>query len=284
MKKLYEEDDVQKIADAIRTKTGKSDKMKVGGMPTEISEIVGYTIDQILTGNGITKIASEAVTSLREGACWGMTDITSISLPNLTTCGSYTFSGCSSVNEISLPNLVSCKNYTFSACKSLTKLSLPNLTTCGNYVFSGCSKLTELSLPNLTTCDSYIVTGTPLTKIVLPKLKIMPNSIFNQAKSLKFIDTPALQTVNGMYCFTYCQCEMHWMLRQNTVIPMTSSAALSNSWFASSGKPAYIYVPSVLIDSYKTATNWATYADRFRALEDYTVDGTTTGELDESKI
>lgn len=46
----------------------------------------------------------------------------------------------------------------------------------------------------------------------------------------------------------------------------------------------YIYVPSALVDSYKAATNWSTYAAQFRALEDYTVDGTTTGELDPTKI
>ena len=34
----------------------------------------------------------------------------------------------------------------------------------------------------------------------------------------------------------------------------------------------------------QAATNWSTYAAQFRALEDYTVDGTTTGELDETKI
>lgn len=45
-----------------------------------------------------------------------------------------------------------------------------------------------------------------------------------------------------------------------------------------------IYVPAALIDSYKAATNWSAYANQFRALEDYTVDGTITGELDESKI
>lgn len=49
-------------------------------------------------------------------------------------------------------------------------------------------------------------------------------------------------------------------------------------------KDGYIYVPAALVDTYKTATNWSTYADQFRALEDYTVDGTITGELDESKI
>lgn len=31
----------------------------------------------------------------------------------------------------------------------------------------------------------------------------------------------------------------------------------------------YIYVPAALIDEYKTATNWATFADQFRAIEDY---------------
>jgi hypothetical protein len=46
----------------------------------------------------------------------------------------------------------------------------------------------------------------------------------------------------------------------------------------------YIYVPSTLVDSYKTASNWSSVASRFRALEDYTVDGTTTGELDPNKI
>ena len=46
----------------------------------------------------------------------------------------------------------------------------------------------------------------------------------------------------------------------------------------------YIYVPSALVETYKTATNWSTYANQFRALEEYTVDGTITGNLDESKI
>ena len=52
----------------------------------------------------------------------------------------------------------------------------------------------------------------------------------------------------------------------------------------------YIYVPRALLSDddetkdYRRATNWSTYAAQFRALEDYTVDGTTTGELDKTKI
>lgn len=46
----------------------------------------------------------------------------------------------------------------------------------------------------------------------------------------------------------------------------------------------YIYVPKDLIEAYKTGTNWSSWANYFRALEDYTIDGTITGELDPTKI
>ena len=31
----------------------------------------------------------------------------------------------------------------------------------------------------------------------------------------------------------------------------------------------YIYVPANLLEDYKSATNWVTYADQFRAIEDH---------------
>ena len=31
----------------------------------------------------------------------------------------------------------------------------------------------------------------------------------------------------------------------------------------------YIYVPATLVDTYKAATNWSTYANKIRAIEDY---------------
>ena len=31
----------------------------------------------------------------------------------------------------------------------------------------------------------------------------------------------------------------------------------------------YIYVPKALIEDYKVATNWITFAEQFRAIEDY---------------
>ena len=72
------------------------------------------------------------------------------------------------------------------------------------------------------------------------------------------------------------------IIRSETICTLSNKNAFSGSSVASG--TGYIYVPKDLVESYKTATNWSTYATQFRALEDYTVDGTITGELDESKI
>lgn len=41
-----------------------------------------------------------------------------------------------------------------------------------------------------------------------------------------------------------------------------------------------IFVPRALMDAYKSDTLWEAFADYFRALEDFTVDGTVTGAID----
>lgn len=50
----------------------------------------------------------------------------------------------------------------------------------------------------------------------------------------------------------------------------------------------HIYVPSSMIEQFQTATNWATvyarHPDIYRPLENYTIDGTVTGEIDETLI
>lgn len=86
----------------------------------------------------------------------------------------------------------------------------------------------------------------------------------------------------GPHSFRFCSNLTKLILRKNTVCTLSNTNALINTPIASG--TGYIYVPSALIDEYKAATNWVTYAAQFRALEDYTVDGTTTGELDESKV
>ena len=194
MKKLYEETDVQAIADAIRKKTGKTDKMKIAEMSGEIEGIdTGYNIDDI----ALKTISGDIFVT---------------------------------ANEL--------KSYAFCLCYELTGITAPNVTKIGNLCFSNDTSLLR--------CD------------------------FSQ--SLTFNDR----------CFYNCNCLTAFIMRSKELTQLSSNQVFQYSGI--SNGTGYIYVPSALVDSYKTATNWSVYADQFRALEDYTVDGTTTGELDESKI
>lgn len=75
----------------------------------------------------------------------------------------------------------------------------------------------------------------------------------------------------------------HLFLRSETTVPLAGSNAFNNTPIAKG--TGYIYVPKSLVDSYyKTATNWSIYANQFRAIEDYTVDGTIAGVVDWDKI
>ena len=103
---------------------------------------------------------------------------------------------------------------------------------------------------------------------------------FNYCERLTLLDLPNLINIS-LQSFERTNLTT-LILRSDTMCKLSAVNALSYTPIMR--KTGYIYVPASLIDSYKSATNWSTYANQFRAIEDYTVDGTITGELDETKI
>lgn len=143
----------------------------------------------------------------------------------------------------------------------LTSVNLPNATTIGKESFKFCNKIETFLCPNVTKIDQQglyscgNITGLDF----LHPVELGAQSLYGLLK-IKFLILRSNENLSTL---------------QNTNAFSTSNI---------SSKVGYIYVPRDLVDSYKSATNWSTYASQFRALEDYTVDGTITGELDESKI
>lgn len=105
---------------------------------------------------------------------------------------------------------------------------------------------------------------------------------FFRCTKLVAADFPNLSGSIALEAFEGCAALTALILRNNQIVSLAATSAFRSTPIASG--TGYIYAPSALIDSYKAATNWSTHADQFRALEDYTVDGTTTGDLDETKI
>lgn len=119
-----------------------------------------------------------------------------------------------------------------------------------------------------------------LVSVVLPSVVSIDNGVFRSCTKLTSLDLLSVAKI-GDAAINGCSSLQALIVRSDAVCSISYNN-FSNPGLLQAG--GYIYVPRELMESYKTASNWNLASGRFRALEDYTVDGTITGELDETKI
>ena len=202
-----------------------------------------------------------------------MRTVTEYKENRITTVERLAFYGCTELVEVDLPNVMKVARGGFRNCTSLKSVNIPNANVIERETFIGCASLTEIYLPKLTDIASESASGTGL---------------FAACTNLKKADFTELSSVGGR-AFYDCTSLTALLLRKTDAIcTLASTNAFGQTPIASG--TGYIYVPRALLSDtdetkdYRRATNWSTYAAQFRAIEDYTVDGTVTGELDETKI
>lgn len=164
------------------------------------------------------------------------------------------------IREIASEKITKVKQYTCYGSNSLLSVDLPNVTTIGLYAFYSCANLVTVKMASLLTVNNYA---------------------FQNCTDLVTADFASATKINNA-ALQGCSSLTALILRANSICSLVAATVLNNTPIKSG--TGYIYVPRSRVGSYKSTTNWSTYANQFRALEDYTVDGTTTGELDETKI
>lgn len=261
----------------------------------------------------LKSVKSDSVTEIGEGAFKGATDLASVEFENVTTIGKEAFqntalteltaaqfpkvdtigagafTSCPNIKTIDLPSATLATNLGIPKCTALTSVNLPNLETKNNagysLSFANCTNLVSANLPKLEKFSFYggneFANCTNLTNVNVQSLVRVGGLAFSRCTSLTKLDLPKITTI-GNNAFEYTQSLIALILRNENLCTIGTDAFKGTSAIGSG--TGYIYVPAALIEDYKVAENWSTYAAQFRALEDYTVDGTTTGELDESKI
>ena len=226
-----------------------------GGEDTEEVDIIAS-----LLAKNTVHLSNNKATSVVDSFFRGNTVLESVDLPEVTTIGNEAFYDCTNLKNVNMPKLTKVNMDSFRNCDSLTDLSLPSLTNLGQQGFYSCNNLTNLFIPNILTVNTH---G------------------FMNCTSLEIID---LGLANLVYNFcSYCTKLKAIILRKTDAICKAMAAPSFSGTLLASGQ-GFIYVPSALVDTYKTASNWSAHASLFRPLEDYTVDGTVTGALDMSKI
>lgn len=127
-------------------------------------------------------------------------------------------------------------NGAFYNWADLTKARLPLGQLFLAYSFRNCTGLTTLDIGDPARTDIYTTSNS--------EDLYFANNTFNGASALQAL-----------------------ILRPNIVAKLQGTQVFSGTPIASG--TGYIYVPSALVDSYKAAANWSTYADQIRAIEDY---------------
>ena len=146
---------------------------------------------------------------------------------------------CNMLQDVSIgKNVTSINGYAFRNCYSLASITIPaGVTSIGNNVFNGCYSLASITIPAGVTS--------------------IGNNAFNGCHSLASIIIPDnVTSING-YAFYNCYGMRYYDFSACTAIP-----ALSNTnAFNRISSDCQMLIPSALYNNWKSATNWATYAN-----------------------
>jgi hypothetical protein len=192
----------------------------------------------------------------------------------VTKVGQYAFHGLT-LNQLSLPNVTEVGRYAFMTMVA-DEVDIPLLTSIerSDWMIRGAT-IGVVKLPSVTAIDTDSLWDTrEVGRIVFNSLETIGVSLKN-GNNIKIYDFHALTSLRSL---------PHHGRQYSIIIRTPTVCTLQDAPISQVLSQVSLYVPRDLVDSYKVATNWSTYANQIRAIEDYTVDGTTTGELDESKL
>jgi hypothetical protein len=193
------------------------------------------------------------------------------------------------ITEIKIPfGTWTVRPYAFYDCKNLTTIYMGStVQTIGDYAFYNCSSVATIgwSDSSVKTIGDYAFYGCSNLALDKDFLWVTENIGKHAFEGCTNIDCIKFYYINSIDDYAFAGCENLDALiiaRNNGRCSLSNPNALEGTPIAQG--TGYIYVPSSRISSYQSAENWSQYASQFRVLEEYTVDGTINGDLDESKI
>ena len=207
----------------------------------------------------------------------------------------YTFYGCTGITSMTIPSgFTIIDSYAFYNCQNLATINLPDtITSINTGSFGSCISLLTVSCDGaITSLGTNAFTGSTNTEMLLqsasfPNMSLSSNITYtfgsstaaNACHYLEFVDIGKTTGISSN-AFANCYSLETIVLRKTaSVCSLGNVNAFTNTPFSGyDSKTGTAYVPSALIASYKTASNWATLYNNgtvtFEAIEgsDYELD------------
>lgn len=180
------------------------EKVVFEGAVTQLGNSVfdGCTSLKTVEGlNGVTKVGNYVFRNC--------TSLESVSLPSLTSMGTYFAQNAASLKNVNLnPSLSKFGNYAFDGCTALENITLPTaLSAVGTYAFRNCANLQAIVLPaTVSSLDNYAFQGCAELASVefVGKLQKIGNYVFDGCAALSDVTLPDTLTSIGNYAFRGC--------------------------------------------------------------------------------
>ena len=170
------------------------------------------------------------------------TTIQTVNLPNCTSVGTTAFYRCSSLTQIDLPMCSYIEDNAFYGCRLLNQVNLPVCSYIGNSVFFNCFLLSQVSLP---LCE-YIGSGA-----------------FRTCSLLSF-SLPVCSYIGGL-AFYGCSSLSIITIGYSGICSLGDARTFETTQITSS--TGSIYVPTSLVDAYKSANYWSYFSNRIFPIE-----------------
>lgn len=222
----------------------------------------------------------------------------------ITTIGSKAFYNCTTIQSAEFPVVTEIDDYAFYKCTNMTIADCPLCTSIGAYAFYGAdrwdtaSNLSKINFPLVTNIGAYAFCRNQKLEIINPVYdgeRLSLDGVFEldiNIGAYAFVNCTSLTHIGfkgkatiGADAFSACYAlsqvmflkdvtigeEAFWdcdslemvVLYSDTVCTLESTTAFSDTPSTMS-----IYVPADLVDTYKSATNWTTYADRIKSIDE----------------
>ncbi len=225
--------------------------VSVNGTYTPGQGVDGYSQVVVDVPQSVTGYTEKYLTEMGQF----ITDINN----SASVVGEKAFNEYGTLKTVTLSNCTNIKAYAFAGCVSLESVYLPILPSWEGFgIFSGCVKLSQINLPVCISVNSNAFYACwNLSEVNLPICTYIGAKAFYSCSKIQSIDLPVCGTLDSS-CFYRCSSLSQITLRSTNVCVLYASTNFSGTkiWSGTGS----IYVPSSLVDEYKSAANWSYFS------------------------
>lgn len=221
-------------------------------------------------------------------AFYNCNSLTEISFPEAISFEVAAFQNCNNISKVYAPLVASISAQCFQSCTNLTELYLPRcLSYSASSLFTGATLLNSVTFGRTDTMGTLFSNrGSYLTSVFFPFATILNSSCLRSCYVLSDLQIPNVSIISttGLYgCSAlqsivipytpnlYTNAFRNCIKLTSVYLTSPSVGTLANKSTVFTGTPiesrtGTIYVPSNLVTTYQSSTNWSAYSSIIKAI------------------